>query len=235
MVDDSYDIRYAFNAITNPERLILNHQRQQFDNVTSLNNTFYSNGWISSLPTFIDYSQITDFSYAFGCMPMLFNVDNLNTSSGEKGEYMFKECINLQSVNELDCTNMTTIHSMFVGCHKLREVRLKNTGKCIKFGWAFTDCICLESISELDISSLGLSDSYLEWGLDHSCIFDIFTGCKSLKYIKLVGDATKEQIEMFIDYLPTYLIEGQDKQLDITGCTNKDQVTATKDTWTIIK
>ena len=225
------DVRkYSFAAIANPDRL-------KFDkplNVTSLDNTFCGNVWISSLPTFIDYSKVTNFSYAFQCMTNLYNVDNLDTSRGENGESMFMDCANLQSVNELDCTNMTTMNGMFIACHKLREVKLKNTGKCINFNSTFQDCVCLESINELDISSLSLekntyNDNYKYIG-EH-----IFARCKSLKYVKLVGSATKEQIEIFINCLPTYLIEGQDKQLDITGCINKDQVTITKDTWTILK
>ena len=220
---------YSFAAITNPERLKFDKQL----NVTSLNNTFCGNVWIQSLPTFIDYSKVTNFSYAFQCTTNLYNVDNLDTSSGENGCGMFMDCANLQSVNELDCTNMTNIGNMFTACHKLREVKLKNTGKCIDFSYTFWDCVCLESISELDISSLSLdkyTDGNYKYIGEHT-----FLRCKSLKYVKLVGNATKEQIEIFINYLPTYLIEGQNKQIDITGCTNKDQVTVTKDTWTILK
>ena len=228
------DVRYSFMAITNPDRLKFDNQQQQFNNITSLNNTFCGNVWISSLPTFIDYSKVTDFYCAFQCMTNLYNVNNLDTSGGENGESMFMDCANLQSVNELDCTNMTTINGMFTACHKLREVKLKNTGKCIDFGSAFQDCVCLESISELDISSLSLEKN--NYNDNYAYINEYtFIRCKSLKYVKLVGNATKEQIEIFINCLPTYLIEGQDKQLDITGCINKDQVAVTKDTWTILK
>ena len=208
-------------------------------NINNLNNAFCGNSWITEIPSTLNTSKVTDFYCAFQAMQGITHIPTLNLSSASRFDAVFFDSTRIKTMDELDFGQgtFTEVDNCFAACHSLTEAKLKNTGRITCFTECFLDCISLEKVSELDISSIDMieEEKWFGEGLTVNGLNSIFHNCHKLKDVKLVGEATADKINAFINELPTNPVEGITRTLDISACTNKNGVTATADTWTIVK
>ena len=226
----------AFTSITNLNPNVFANAT----NINNLNNAFCGNSWLTEIPSTLNTSKVTDFYCAFQSMQGVTHIPTLNLSSASRFDAVFFDSCRIKTMDELDFGQgtFTEVDCCFAACHSLIEAKLKNTGRITNFCECFLDCINLEKVSELDISSIDMTEEERWMGDDEltvSGLNSMFHNCYKLKDVKLVGEATADKINAFINELPTNPVEGITRTLDISACTNKNGVTATADTWTIVK
>jgi hypothetical protein len=226
----------AFTSITNLNPNVFANAT----NINNLNNAFCGNSWLTEIPSTLNTSKVTDFYCAFQSMQGVTHIPTLNLSSASRFDAVFFDSCRIKTMDELDFGQgtFTEVDCCFAACHSLIEAKLKNTGRITNFCECFLDCINLEKVSELDISSIDMTEEE-RWigddGLTVHGLNSMFHNCYKLKDVKLVGETTADKINAFINELPTNPVEGITRTLDISACTNKNGVTATADTWTIVK
>lgn len=109
-----------------------------------------------------------------GCYNLI-NVDFLkNKVLGADCSYMLQYCEKLQTIPQLDTSNVTNMTQMFNGCSLLKNIPLLDTSKVTNMLSTFSYCKALETIPQLDTSNV-TSLSYL------------FQGCTSLQTIPLLN------------------------------------------------
>ena len=79
---------------------------------------------------------------------------------------MFSSCSSLQSIPELDTSNVTVMSSMFASCYSLKSIPELNTSKVTNMNIMFSSCYSLQSIPELDTSNV----TYMQ-SMFYSCHF----------------------------------------------------------------
>ena len=76
----------------------------------------------SSLPSFLDFSECTDFQNMFSACSNLSDLSNLNTSSATNMTLCFLNCTSLITCPSLDTSNVTSVVGMFDLCSNLTTV-----------------------------------------------------------------------------------------------------------------
>ena len=96
---------------------------------------------------------------------------------GPSLERLFINCFALESIPELDTSQVTNMSAMFNGCWALASVPELDTSQVTDMETMFRKCSALESIPELDTSQV-------------TNIYTMFDGCSSLESVTLPGMGT---------------------------------------------
>ena len=93
---------------------------------------------------------------------------------GPSLETLFFNCFALESIPELDTSQVTNMRSMFNGCFALESVPELDTSQVTDMQSMFRKCSALESIPELDSGQV-------------TNVYTMFEGCSSLESVTLPG------------------------------------------------
>ena len=93
---------------------------------------------------------------------------------GPSLEVLFFNCFALESIPELDTSQVTNMRSMFNGCWALASVPELDTSQVTDMQSMFRKCSALESIPELDSGQV-------------TNVYTMFEGCSSLESVTLPG------------------------------------------------
>ena len=106
---------------------------------------------------------------------------------GPSLDSLFFNCWALESIPELDTSQVTNMRSMFNGCWALKSIPELDTSQVTDMQYMFRKCSALASIPELDASQV-------------TKISNMFSGCSSLESVTLPGMgnafATKQTLDM---------------------------------------
>lgn len=179
---------------------------------------------IRKTPQTIDYSKIKEMDYMFQQCVALTDASKVKTDTATTAEGMFLSCYSLESLPQLNLQNCTNIGSFITECYSLESLDLINTNKVTTLVDMCLSCINIKEVKTLDLSSCSTS----------SFNYGTFYDCHMLQRVTVIGTQAANVIDAFIAVLPTNNL-GETRTLDITGCTNKNSVTATAEGWTILK
>ena len=123
----------------------------------------------TEVPSYLDFSNITDMSNMFDYCEQLTTIPLLDTSKVTDMNSML--CYTpLTTIPLLDTSNVSNMHSMFANCKQLTTIPLLDTSKVTDMGLMFTGCSLLTSIPQLDTSKVTTMNNML-------------SGCKNLTTI----------------------------------------------------
>lgn len=89
----------------------------------------------------------------YGCYSLQ-SVHNLETSNVTNMNYMFSSCYLLQSVPNIDTSNVTSMTNMFSSCYSLQSVSNIDTSNVITMSSMFSNCKSLQSVLNIDTSNV---------------------------------------------------------------------------------
>ena len=130
--------------------------------------------------SFADARPTTCYYWFYKCEKLtnIQSIKNLNTSEVTDMSYMFSNCLSLESLDlsSFNTAKVTNMKSMFYYCSKLTSLNLSNfnTAKVTNMERMFQNCSKLES---LDLSSFNTAEV--------TTMFWMFYECSSLKYLTL--------------------------------------------------
>ena len=134
------------------------------------------------------------------CDARYIDIDNLDTSEVEAMNGMFFACTELESIDlsNLNISKVTNIRFMFGKCLKLKTINFNNptVHKFDNIEGIFRDC---KSLILVDLTGFKTNKAIMD---------NIFTGCTSLKKIKIDIDGNKDFFNIIENYFNcTYSIE----------------------------
>ena len=194
-----------------------------FENVNDFDNAFSGMTSLASFPN-INTSKVTNFRYAFQQTISLKTIANLDTSACTDATGMFYNA-GVESLPILNFASCSVLEYTFESAYSLKEVHLINTNLVNNYYGCFEDAVSLQKVDMLDLTSI-TDTNKLEY---------IFDNCVSLKYVGVKGSSSSAIIDALINELPERPINATDNIIDISGCDNKEGVTATKQGWIINK
>ena len=113
----------------------------------------FRNSTFAEVPEWADFDGITDMSYMFSDCGKLQTIPEINTSNVTNMSDMFYECVNLKTIPMIDTSNVTNMHYMFYHCINLQTIPLLNTSKVTNMNNIFSYCHKLQTIPQIDTSS----------------------------------------------------------------------------------
>ena len=90
----------------------------------------------------------------FSSCSSLQSIPELDTSNVIVMYYMFQNCRFLQSIPELNTSNVTSMQSMFNGCRSLQSIPKLDTSNVTVMSSMFAGCSSLQSLPELNTSNV---------------------------------------------------------------------------------
>ena len=123
----------------------------------------------TEVPTYLDFSNVTDMSHMFEYCQQLTSIPLLDTSKVTNMNTMLGRT-QLTTIPLLDTSNVTDMHALFNNISTLTSIPLLDTSKVTDMGLMFTGCTNLTSIPLLDTSNV-------------TNMYYTFSGCKSLTTI----------------------------------------------------
>lgn len=106
-----------------------------------------------TLPDYLDFSEIIDWSYMFNDCTNLVTIPLLDISKATSLDYTFNGCKALITIPQLNTSNVVTFDHTFYHCDNLTTLPQLNTSKVNNFGYAFAYCKKLQSLPAFDASS----------------------------------------------------------------------------------
>ena len=208
----------------------------------------------SKVPSYYDFSNVTDMSYMFANCNKLSKVPLLDTSKVTNMSHMFRGCSFLFTIPQFDTGNVTDMNSMFSQCSRITNIPLLDTSNVTVMNDMFSDCDDLTTIPQLDTSNVekvggmfGYSRNLqsiplLDFGkVDYMRyffgIYNIYTlthlgGFKDLKisvtseFLEKAPNLTTESLMNVINNVYDLTANGLANQKLIFGQTNLDKLTA---------
>ena len=123
----------------------------------------------TEVPTYLDFSNVTDMSHMFDYCEQLTTIPLLDTSKVTNMRFMLSRG-QFTTIPLLDTSNVTDMHGMLSNCSKLTTIPLLDTSKVTDMGLMFTSCTNLTTIPLLDTSKV-------------TDMNNMFSYCKSLTTI----------------------------------------------------
>ena len=187
---DLRDLSFTFK---NCGVTFITDENTRWSGVTSTANMFLASGLKGDQNlNFIDVSKCTNMYRTFGECYSLASVDisEWDVSSNTNLEQFFGHCTSLTNINGLDslCTSkVTSIGSMFVNCKNLTSLDLSSwdTSSCTNMSGIFNGCSALTSV---DLSSWNTSKS--------TSMSYMFVNCSSLTSLDLSSWYTSQCTDM---------------------------------------
>jgi surface protein len=96
----------------------------------------------------------TNMGYMFSSCYSLQTIPQLDTSNVTDMNNMFNYCSSLQTIPLLDTSNVTNMSNMFDGCRSLQAIPLLDTSSVTNMNNMFSSCYSLQAIPQLDTSSV---------------------------------------------------------------------------------
>ena len=138
-----------------------------------------------------DTENVTNFRYLFEDNKFIeLNLSNWKTNSSKNMEYMFANCINLTTINDIsnwDTSKVTTTNRMFYNCTKINNLNVTNwnTAKITDMSRMFYKC---EALVEINVSNWNTSSV-----VDMNGVFE---SCSALKVIDVSNWNTSSVVDM---------------------------------------
>ena len=104
-------------------------------------------GSSTSIPEYIDTSEVTDFSRLFYNSTDLITIPQIDTSNGNSFNSMFSGCSKLSNIPVLDTSKGTIFNYMFSGCKDLITIPQIDTNNGSSFVGMFSSCSEIENIT----------------------------------------------------------------------------------------
>lgn len=120
----------------------------------------FSRSSFTTIPSYLDFSNVTDFSSMFTYCIQLTTVSNLNTNSATSLEDAFKGCSKLTSVSLTDTSKVTVFNNIFNSCEKLTTFPQMDTSRGVSFNNFLYSCDKLTTVPQYDFSSVTTLGSY---------------------------------------------------------------------------
>ena len=110
----------------------------------------------SKVPSYYDFSNVTDMSYMFANCNELKKVPLLDTSKVNNMSYMFYNCktYTFKTIPQFDTGNVTDMSYMFTGCFGFQSIPLLNTSKVTNMSHMFRGCSFLFTIPQFDTGNV---------------------------------------------------------------------------------
>lgn len=108
----------------------------------------------SEIPSYYDFSNVTNMGYMFSNCSNLTTVPLFDTSNVSNMGYIFRECSNLTTVPLFDTSKVIDMSSMFYSCSKLTSVPEFDTSNVTTMNGMFAFCSKLTSVPEFDLSRM---------------------------------------------------------------------------------
>lgn len=108
----------------------------------------------SEIPSYYDFSNVTDMSYMFSQCSRLTSVPLFDTSNVTNMQNMFYYCNGLTTVPQFDTSNVTNMSSMFNYCRSLTSVPEFDTSNVGTIQNMFSNCSNLTTVPEFDLSGM---------------------------------------------------------------------------------
>ena len=171
------------------------------------NGTKFTNSRWNSMPTELDFSNVTDFSSMFGSCSQLTTIPQLDTSNGTNFESMFYSCTNLAEAPQLNTSKCTNFKSMFGYCSNLTTIPQLDTSNGTNFFKMFDSCPNLITIEgKLDFSKGTSLNRAFSWAS---------TLNKKLENVQFTGS-----INANIDFNPCPSLSYESVKSILTACSN---------------
>ena len=157
----------------------------------------------TEVPSYLDFSNITDMSYMFYYCKQLTTIPLLDTSKVTNMEFML--CYTqLTTIPLLDTSNVSNMHSMFDNCKHLTTIPLLNTSNVTNMSNMFYGCSNLTTIPQLDTS-------------DVTNMSNLFYYCSKLTTIPQLNTSKVTDMSNIFAYCPKLTtVEG----IDFSGYTS---------------
>ena len=108
----------------------------------------------AEVPEWADFEGITDIDHMFHNCSNLQTIPEINTSNVTNMDSMFDGCSKLTSIPQLDTSNVTDMHYMFNYCQNLQTIPLFNTSNVTDMNYMFSECGTLQTIPPLNTSKV---------------------------------------------------------------------------------
>ena len=189
--------------------VIADRFKKLLDNTKSCANLFYgyTDTSVDDLISYSDTENVTNMSNMFFNCVNLQTIPELNTSKVTNMNSMFFNCYKLQTVPQLNTSNVTTMNNMFYGCKTIQTIPQLDTSNVTNMGQMFFDCSKLQTIPNLDTSNVIAMDN-------------MFRGCSTLHTVPQLDTSNATKIYFMFRYcykLQTIDITSMDK---ITSTSN---------------
>lgn len=183
-----------------------------FSNVTDFSNMFYNCSNLTTIPL-IDTSKGTNFSQMFYSCSSLTSIPQIDTSNGTSFGTMFYRCGKLTTIPQIDTSNGTHFAQMFYQCSELTTIPQLNTSKGTGFGYMFQYCRKIITIPQLNVSKCDTTQG----------IFAAFSQCNALENITFVGS-----INTSVDFVDSTLLTYDSVKSILTACSKTTKPTTSK-------
>lgn len=151
-----------------------------------------------TVPDYLDFSEVTDWSYMFSNARNLKTIPLLDISKADSLKDTFSGCWALITIPQLDTSNVTNFDHTFYHCDNLTSIPQLDTSKVSNMQYTFAYCKKLQSLPAFDMSSAnqftfsgtfrsGGGDSLTDFGGFQNLKFSITDGsslavCSKLSY-----------------------------------------------------
>ena len=180
-INETNDLSEMFNKCDCLSRIIINNNKWDTSNVTTMSGMFYGCKALEFLPDISKWktNKITDLSSMFeGCetLESFSNISNWNVDNVKNMSNMFCGCESLEHLpdfSEWSTNNLENIDSIFQNCKNLNSLEgleKWDMSKVINMSYVFKDCLSITKLKDISI-----------WNTKKVTSFSyMFADCKSL-------------------------------------------------------
>lgn len=151
-VDSSWRAGVRYDGLVTNSKLLEVVAAGDTSGVTDMEELFYGNYYLTSVPLF-DTSNVTTFYSMFRSCNSLSSVPLFNTFSSTTLSLMFDQCVSLSSVPVFNTPSVTRMYATFRGCTSLTTIPLIDTSNVTDFSDICKGCTSLSQIPDFDVSS----------------------------------------------------------------------------------
>jgi len=135
--------------------------------VASMYNGCFS---LISVPTLLNTSNCTDFSYMYYSCYRLKNIPWMNTSKGTNFTNIYANCYLVESLPEIDTSSGSFLTNFYYACNNLKYIPSMDTRAATNVSGMFYSCLLIPTIPRINIGNA-------------TTTAQMFQLCKNLKYI----------------------------------------------------
>ncbi len=163
----------------------------------------FGNSSFKEIPEWADFEGITDMSYMFNSCRNLQTIPEINTSEVSDMSHMFDSCSNLQTIPLLNTSNVVNMERMFSNCNNLQTIPLLDTSNVANF----TYCFYYTKIIELPQFDLRKGTTFYEFCYN----------CRDLKYVPNLDLSSATNINGLFENCNSLISVGEIKVPNVTG------------------
>lgn len=202
--------KFSFDSITNGFGMfgygtkITQLPKFNHETITDMGEMFWDCSLSDLGETDLNFPNVTNADWIFG-QTQITKVPNLFFPKATSAKGLFKDCISLTTVGDLNLNVCANIDSVFNNCANLKTIGTLSIPKVQTFNSPFYNCKTLESIEQLNVSSA-------------TTLASLFAQSNNLKSIDFVNSTSK--VTTFSSLFAGKTMLETVKGLDLSSATN---------------